>query len=86
MFNNFPVHLLETHALVVCVINTALEGEYKHHEFWRFCVLHFGGCPSPYLACQSQCIILYLCKGDRHDVKYHWQWDRLRLNLPGLVD
>lgn len=86
MFNNFPVHLSERHALGVRVINTAPEGEYEHHEFWRFCALHFGGRASPYLACQSQRIILHLCKGDRHDVNNLWQWDHVRLNLPGSED
>ncbi len=32
MFNNFPVHLLERHALGVHVINTAPEGEYEHQN------------------------------------------------------
>jgi hypothetical protein len=73
-------------ALGVRIINTAPEGEYKHHKFWRFCALHFGGHPSPYLACQSQRIILQLCKGDRHDINKHWQWDTVRLNLPGSED
>ena len=86
MLNNFCVHLSERHALGVCIINMEQEGEYKHHEFWWFCALNFGGRPSPYLACQSQRIILHLCKGDRHDANNHWQWDRVRLNLPGSVD
>jgi hypothetical protein len=83
MFNNFPTHPSERHSLGMQVINTRPEGEYKCHEFWRFCALHFGGCPSPYLACQSERIILELCKGDRRDPKNHWQWDRVCLNLPG---
>jgi hypothetical protein len=41
MFNNFHVHLLERHALGVRIINTAQEGEYKHHKFWHFCDLNF---------------------------------------------
>jgi hypothetical protein len=91
MFNNFRVHLLErhtleVHTLEVQVINTALEGEYEHHKVWHFCALHFGGRPSPYLACQSHRIILQLCKGDRHDINNHWQLDTVRLNLPGLED
>ena len=61
MFNNFPTHPLERHALGVRVINTRPEGQYECHEFWRFCVLHFGGRPSPYLACQAERIILELC-------------------------
>lgn len=73
MFNNFPVRLSERHALGVCIINTAMEGEYEHNKFWRFCALHFGGRSSPYLACQSQRIILQLCKGDRHDINNNWQ-------------
>jgi hypothetical protein len=66
------------------VDNTQLVGEYKHHEFWRFCALHFGGWPSPYLACQLQRIILELCKSDRHDSANHWHWETVHLNLPGL--
>jgi hypothetical protein len=27
-----------------------------------------------------------LCKGDRHDVNNLWQWDHVRLNLPGSED
>ncbi len=72
--------------LRVRVINMTPEGGYEHHELWRFCALHFGGCHSPYLACQSQHIILHFCKGDRHDVNNHWQWDRIWLNLPGSKD
>ncbi len=71
MFNNFPTHPSERHALGVCVINTRPEGEYERHEFWRFRVLHFGGRPLPYLACQSQQLILELCKGDRHNPLNH---------------
>jgi hypothetical protein len=73
MFNNFRAHPSERHGLGVCVINTRLVGEYGHHEFWHFCALHFGGGPSPYLACQSQWIILELCKGDRHNPGKYWQ-------------
>jgi len=40
MFNNFPTHPLERHALGVRVINTRPEGQYECHEFWRFCILH----------------------------------------------
>ena len=68
------------------MINTRPEGQYKRHEFWQFCVLHFGGRPSPYLACQAECIILKLCKDDRHDLANHWQWETVQLNLPGDVD
>jgi hypothetical protein len=86
MFNNFRAHPLEKHVLGVWVINMRSEGEYKHHKFWNFCALHFGGRPSPYLACQSQRIILELCKGDRHDSNNYWQWDTMRLNLLGSKD
>jgi len=86
MFNNFRTHASERHSLGVRVINTRAEGVFESHEFWRFCVLHFGGRPSPYLACQSERIILELCKGDRNDPKNHWQWHSVRLNLPGDVD
>jgi hypothetical protein len=86
MFNNFPTHPLERHVLGVRVINTRPEREYKRHEFWHFCVLHFGGHPSSYLACQSQRLILELCKGDRHNPLNHWQWETVRLNLPGDID
>ena len=54
MFNNYPSHPSERHSLGVRVIHTQPEGVYERHEFWRFCVLHFGGRPSPYLACQGQ--------------------------------
>ncbi len=73
MFNNFPTHPSERHALGVHVINTRPEGEYKCHEFWCFRVHHFGGHPSLYLVCQSQQLILELCKGDRHNPLNHWQ-------------
>jgi hypothetical protein len=86
MFNNFRAHPSERHALGVRVINTRPKGEYEHHEFWRFCVLHFGGRCSPYLACQSQRIILEMCKGDRRDATNHWQWETVCLNLPGHID
>ena len=86
MFNNFRTHPSERHALGVRVINTRPVGQYERHEFWRFCALHFGGRPSPYLACQSQRLILELCKGDRRNPKNHWQWETVRLNLPGSVD
>jgi hypothetical protein len=64
MFNNFTTHPSERHALGVRMIQTQPEGTYECHEIWHFCALHFGGCPSPYLACQGQRIILDLCKGD----------------------
>ena len=64
MFNNFTARPSERHALGVRVIQTQPEGTYELHEFWRFCTLHFGGRPSPYLACQGQRLILELCKGD----------------------
>jgi hypothetical protein len=83
MFNNFPVHPSERHALGVHVINTQPQGEYEHHELWRFCALHFGGRSSPYIACRLQRVILELCKGVRHNHNNHWQWDSVRLNLPG---
>jgi hypothetical protein len=86
MFNNFRAHPSERHALGVRVINTRPPPEQEHHEFWRFCALHFGGRPSPYLACQSQRIILELCKGDRHDDNNLWQWETVHLNLPGSID
>ncbi len=68
------------------MISTRPVPEYKPHEFWRFCVLHFGGRPSPYIACQSQWLILELAKGDRHEPKNPWQWEVVRLNLPGDSD
>jgi hypothetical protein len=83
MFNNFCVHPSERHALGVRVISTRPPLQYEPHEFWRFCVLHFGGRPSPYITCQSQCLILELAKGDRHDPKNPWQWETVRINLPG---
>ncbi len=83
MFNNFPVHPSERHALGVHVINTQPQGEYEHHELWRFCALHFGGRSSPYIACRLQRVILELCKGVRHNHNNRWQWDSVRLNLPG---
>ncbi len=83
MFNNVRAHLSEKHGLGVRVINTQLVGEYKHHEFWHFCALHFGGQPSPYLACQSQCIVLELCKVDKHNPGNYWHWETVCLNLPG---
>ena len=57
MFNNFSIHPTERHDLGVRVIHTQPEGVYERHEFWWFCALHFGGWPSPYLACQGK-----LCK------------------------
>jgi hypothetical protein len=83
MFNNFRAHPSERHGLGVRVINTRPVGEYKHHELWRFCALHFGGQPSPSLACQSQWIILELCKCDRHDPGNYWQWETVCLLLLG---
>jgi hypothetical protein len=74
MFNNFHTHPSKRHALGVQVINTRPQGEYERHEFWHFYALHFGGHPSPYLACQSQWLILEFCKGDRRDPTNHWQW------------
>ena len=76
MFNNFCTHASERHSLGLQIINTRPEGE--------FCALHFGERPSPYLACQSEQIILKICKGDRRDPENHWQWDSVvLLNLPG---
>jgi hypothetical protein len=83
MFNNFCSHPTERHALGVRIIETQPERTYECHEFWHFCALHFGGCPSPYLACQGQHLILELCKGDQHNPNNHWQWETVRLNLPG---
>ena len=40
MFNNFPTHPSERHALGVHMINTRPEGQYECHEFWQFCILH----------------------------------------------
>ena len=54
MFNNFSTHPTERHTLGVHVIHTQPEGVYERHEFWWYCALHFGGRPSPYLACQGQ--------------------------------
>ena len=34
MFNNFPTHPLERHALGVRVINMRPEGQYERHKFW----------------------------------------------------
>ncbi len=73
MFNNFHTHPSKRHVLGVQVINTRPQGEYECHECWRFCALHFGGCPSPCLAYQLQRLILELCKGDRRDPTNHWQ-------------
>jgi hypothetical protein len=64
MFNNFCSHPTDRHALGVRIIETQPEGTYERHEFWCFCALHFGGRPSPYLACQGERLILELCKGD----------------------
>ncbi len=86
IFNNFTTHPLERHALGVRIINTRPEGEYEPHEFWHFCALHFGGQPSPYLACQAQWLILERCKGDRHDPQNNWQWETVHLNLPGDIN
>jgi hypothetical protein len=86
MFNNFPTHPSERNALGVHVINTRPEGEYERHEFWHVCVFHFEGRPLPYLACQSQQLIMELCKGDRHNPSNHWQWETVRLNLPGDIN
>jgi hypothetical protein len=83
MFNNFHTHTSERHSLGLRIINTRPEGEYEHHGFWWFCALHFGGRPSLYLACQSERIILEICKGDRRDPENHRKWDTVRLNLPG---
>jgi hypothetical protein len=83
-FNNFRAHPSERHGLGVRVINTRPIGEYKHHKFWCLCALHFGGQPSPSLACQLQRIILELCKGDRHNPGNYWQWETVCLNLLGL--
>ncbi len=66
------------------MIRIRAPGEYEPYEFWRFCTLHFEGCAFPHLACQSQRLILELCKGDRHDTNNHWQWETVRLNLPEL--
>jgi hypothetical protein len=46
----------------------------------------FEGRSSPYIACQSQQLILELAKGDRHDSKNLWQWETVRLNLPGDIN
>jgi hypothetical protein len=86
MFNNFRTHPLERHALGVRVINTRPEAEYEPYKFWWFCALHFGGCPSPYITCQSQQLILEYAKGDRHNLKNPWQWEPVQLNLPGDFD
>jgi hypothetical protein len=86
MFNNFRTHPTVRHKLGVCVIQTRREGEYEPHEFWLFCALHFGGWPSPYIACQSQRLILELAMGDRHDSKNPWQWETVRLNLPDDIN
>jgi hypothetical protein len=83
MFNNFRTHPSERHALGVRIINTRPEPEYELHEFWQFFALHFGGQASPYIACQSQRLILELAKGDRHVLKNPRQWETVRLNLPG---
>ena len=72
MFKNLSTHSSERHALGMRMINMGSEGQYERHTFWQFCVLHFGGRPSTYLACQSVCIILELCKDDRHDSANHW--------------
>jgi hypothetical protein len=83
MFNNFSSHPSERHSLGVRVIHTQPEGVYERHEFWQFCALHFGGRPSPYLACQGQRWILEFCKSDCNDPHNHWQWETVHLNLPG---
>jgi hypothetical protein len=36
--------------------------------------------------CQSQWLILELCKGARHDPTNHEQWETVPLNLPGDID
>ncbi len=66
----------------VHVIETQPKGIYERHECWRFFALHFDGCPSPYLTCQGQHLILEICKGDGHDPNNHWQWETVHLNLP----
>ncbi len=83
MFTNWMCHPKERPYLGVRMFETRGGGRYEPQTLWRYCRMHFGGLPSPYNCVQGQRRTLEVAKGDRHDPTNHWQWDRVRLNLPG---
>lgn len=51
---------------------------------WGRCLMGFK--PSPYNAIKTALVVEEVAKGDRHCESNPFQWDRVRLNLPGNAD
>jgi hypothetical protein len=62
-FNNYRAHVNDIPYLGVRMIDTRNDGSHEKQWFTRYCVLHFGGRCSPYIASVCQLRILELCKG-----------------------
>ena len=51
---------------------------------WGRCLMGFK--PSPYNAIKTAMVVEEVAKGDRHCERNPFQWNHIRLNLPGKVD
>jgi hypothetical protein len=51
---------------------------------WGRCLMGFK--PSPYNSVKTAMVVEEVARGDRHDEKNPFQWNHVRLNLPGRVE
>lgn len=56
----------------------------SHWVHWGRCLMGFK--PSPYNAIKTAMVVEEVARGNRHCDKNPFQWDHIRLNLPGDVD
>jgi hypothetical protein len=81
-FNNFSSHPEDRPYCGVRMIDTRNDGSPEHHWFMRFCVLHFGGTDSPFIAGVGQQRILDWAKKPPQDLSSPFRYSKVILNLP----
>jgi hypothetical protein len=81
-FNNFATHNEDRPYCGVRMIDTRNDGSAEVHWFARFCVLHFGGRPSPFNAGMGQQRILEWVKKSPSDISSPFAYAKVIHNLP----
>ena len=94
MFLNFPLdkkvwpytglHLEDLFDETVEEDAAVLEKAGGHWVHWVRCLMGFK--PSPYNAIKTALVVEEVVKGDRYCERNPYQWDHVRLNLPGSAD
>ena len=83
MFLNFPLHKSARIFAGVDIKPILKPDDPDQHRWYQWARNAMGFSPSPYNSIKMSLVVEEIIKGDRFDLKNPFQWEFVRLNLPG---